>query len=151
MDLGLLELDDLATRVSEIVQFSVQCIRDRKNTILNRLVVLVLNSERDQLRPDSAEFDRPLCHALRDLPHGGILQIASRNWPVDAGHDARFEIVMQNVAWWKRKTALARRRRLRVAIEATHVPRRGSCSTLAPRTRIKKFLAGFRGQSSAKQ
>ena len=48
---------------------------------------------------------------------------------------------MQNVAWWKRKTALARRRRLRVAIEATHVPRRVVCPALAADIGIKMCIA----------
>ncbi len=112
MDLGFLELDDLAAGVSEIVELGVQRIRDRQNTIFNRLVVLVLNSERNQLRPDSAEFNRPLGHALRDLPHSGILKVASGNRPVDAGHDARFQIVMQNVAGREREATFARRRGL---------------------------------------
>ena len=88
MDLRLFELDDLATRIGEIVQLLVQRIGDGEDAVLQRFVMPVLHGESDQLRPDRAELDRLFGHALRDLEHRGILQLASRDRPADAGHDA---------------------------------------------------------------
>ena len=101
----------------------------------------ILHGEGDQLRPDGAELHRLLGHALRHLPHGGVLQVAARDRAVDPRHDARFQIVMQNVTGRKRQPAFAGRRRLRVLVEAAHVARRIIGPALAADIRIEMRVA----------
>ena len=141
MDLRLLELDDRAAGVGEIVQLFVQGVGDRQDAVLHRLVVFVLHREGDQLRPDGAELDRLPGHALRHLPHGGVLQLAARDRAGDAGHHARFQIIVQDVAGREGEPALAGRRRLRVLVEAAHVARRVIGPALAADVGIEMRVA----------
>jgi hypothetical protein len=53
------------------------------------------------------------------------LQVAAADRPDDAGHDARFQIIVQDMSGRESQPALAGQRRPRiVALEAVHVPRR---------------------------
>ena len=106
------------------MQFGVQGLADREDAILHALVVTVGDREGDEFRSNGTELDRLSGQALRRLPHRGVLQVAAGDRADDARHDAGFEIVVQDMAGRERQSALARRRRLRVAIESAHVARR---------------------------
>ena len=125
MDLRLLELDHRAAGIGEFVQLLVQRVGDGEDAVLDALVVAVGDREGDQLRPDGAELDRLLGHALRGLPHRGVLQVAAPDRADDARHHARLQVVVQDVAGREGQAALAGERRARiVVVEAAHVARR---------------------------
>jgi hypothetical protein len=86
--------------------------------------VVVLDRSRDQLRQDGAELDRPLGHALRGLPHRGVLQAAAPNRPDDAGKHARLEKVVQDVPARIGDGADLVEHRLRLLGETIHVGER---------------------------
>jgi hypothetical protein len=131
MNLRLLELDHRTAGVGEIVQFRIQGIGDCEDPVFERFVVFVLHGKGDQFGSDGPEFDRLLGHALRHLPHRGVLQFAARHRPRDPGHHPRFQVIMQDVTRRKHEAALARRSRLRILVEAAHVARRIVRPTLA--------------------
>ena len=141
VDLRLLELDHRTAGVGELCSSSFSASLIARMRSLIALVVFVLHREGDQLRPDGAELDRLLGHALRHLPHGGVLQVAARDRADDAGHHPRFQIVVQDVAGRKRHAAFAGRRRLRVLVEAAHVARRIIGPALAADVRVEMRVA----------
>src|SRR4029077_678680 len=87
------------------------------------------------------ELDRLPGHALRHFKHGGILQIATRDRPDDAGHHARFEIVVQDVARRDARPPGPSRYWLRVAIEPPHVSRRIVGPALAADVGVEMCIA----------
>ena len=142
MDLRLLDLDHRAAGVGELVVFLVESVGDGEHALGQALIVPVLQREGDDLRRHRAEFDRLGGEALRRLPHRGVLQIAAPERAGDDRHDARFEVVVQNVAARKHDAAAAGRRRRRVLrVEPAHVVRRIGGPTLAADVVVEAAVA----------
>ena len=97
VDLRLLHLDHRAAGVGELVELLVERVAERPGALDRVLVVVVLDRGGEQLGQDGAELDRPLGHALRRLPHRGVLQVAAPDRADDAREHARLEEVVQDV------------------------------------------------------
>ncbi len=142
MDLRLLDLDHRTAGVGELVIFLVEGVGDREHAVGHALVVPVLQREGDDLGRHRAELDRLRGEALRRLPHRGVLQIAAADRSGDDRHDARFQIVVQNVAARKPDAAAAGRRRHRMLdVEAAHVVRRIGGPALAADVVVEAAIA----------
>ncbi len=142
VDLRLLDLDHRAAGVGELVIFLVERIGDREHAVRHALVVTILQREGDDLRRYRAEFDRLGGEALRRLPHRGVLQIAAADRAGDDRHDARFQIVVQDVAARKPDAAAAGRCRHRMRdVEAAHVVRRIGGPALAADVVVEMSVA----------
>ena len=142
VDLRLLDLDHRAAGVGEVVIFLVERIGDGENAIRDALVVTILQREGDDLRRDAAELHRLLGEALRGLPHRGVLQVAAPERSGDHRHDARFQIIVQDVAARKPDAAAPGRRRHRMRdVEARHVVGRIGGPALAADVVIEAAVA----------
>ena len=98
VDLGFLQLDHGTPCVGQIMQFFVEGVAQRHNARGQVLVVLVLNCESDQFGRDRSKLNWLRGQTLRRLPNFGVLHLAAIYGPHDPGHDARFQIVMENVS-----------------------------------------------------
>jgi hypothetical protein len=131
VNLRLFHLNDGAAGVGERVQLFVERVAQSPDALANVLVVEVLHGERDELGRDGAELHGLARHALRGFVDLRVLHVAAADGAHDARHQARFDVVVENVAAREADAAAADRRHLRNAIEARHVKRRIARPALA--------------------
>ena len=132
MDLRLLHLDDRTPGVGQVVELLVEGVAEGHDSRRNVLVVLVLHRKCDELRRHRAELDRLGGEPLRGLQQLRVLHLAPADGPDHLGHDARFEVVVKDVASRERDAAGAHFGELRVrCLEAGHVVGRVAGPALA--------------------
>ena len=97
VDLRFLHLDHRAAGVGEIIELLVERFAQRPGALDRILVMVVLHRGREQLRQDGAELDRLPGHALRRLPHGGVLQSSTPYRSNDPRKHTGFQKIVQNM------------------------------------------------------
>src|SRR6478609_2792450 len=104
--------------------------------------MLVLYGIGDEFRRDGAEFNRSVRHALRRLEDFRILHFTGSDGPHNLGHDAGFEVVVQDVAAGEADAAGAYTCKLRMrSVKAGHVPWRVACPGLPADVLIESAVA----------
>ena len=142
VNLRLLDLNHRTAGVGKLVVFLVEGVGDGEHALGHALVVAVLQRKRHDLRRYGAEFDRPFGEPLRRFPHRGVLQIAAPDLAGDDGHDARLEIVVQNMTARKADAASSRGRRLGMrGVQPAHVVRRIGSPALAADVVVESAVA----------
>ena len=98
VNLRLFHLDHRTAGVGELVKLLVERFAERHRALDRVFVISVDHGSREQLGQDGAPLDRALGHALRRLPHRGVLQIAAADFVDHLREDAGFQEVVQDVA-----------------------------------------------------
>ena len=141
MDLWFLHLNHGTARVGQIMQLLVEGIADRHDPRGQVVVMLILDSESDQLRCDRPELDRFRGQTLRRFPYFRVLHLAASHGSHDFRHDSRFQIIVENMPAGKSDAAGTHTRQFRVGrFESRHVIRRIAGPALTANVLVKPAI-----------